>query len=52
MQSVEKEGTKVCDKLSEITLPEGAKLQANLEDFGNHGTCISAQSLRALTLGH
>ena len=52
MQSVEKEGMKLYEKLVAISGGESVRLQESLEDFGKHGTYISVQSLRTLTLGH
>jgi hypothetical protein len=52
MQSVEKEGMKLYDKFVGIGGGESVRLQESLEDFGKHGTYISVQSLRTLTLGH
>ena len=53
MQSVEKEGMKLFEKLGGIGGGESVRLQESLEDFGKHGAYISVhQSLRTLTLGH
>ena len=52
MNSVEKEGMKLYDKLASIPGGESARLQESMEDFGTHGTYRSVQSLNTLTLGH
>jgi len=52
MNSVEKEGMKLYEKLGSIPGGESARLQESMEDFGTHGTYLSVQSLNTLTLGH
>ncbi len=52
MNSVEKEGMKLYDKLASIPGGESARLQESMEDFGTHGSYFSVQSLNTLTLGH
>ena len=45
MQSVEKEGMKLYDKLGAIGGGECDRLQEGMEDFGTHGTYIVLYSL-------
>ena len=52
MNSVEKEGMKLYEKLGNIPGSQSAKLQESMEDFGTHGSYFSVQSLNTLTLGH
>lgn len=51
MVSLEKEGMKLYDQLENIQGAESQRLSTLMEDFCKHGSCISVQSLRTLTLG-
>ena len=45
MNSVEKEGMKLYDKLALIRGGESERLQDSMEDFGTHGTYIPVCNL-------
>jgi len=49
MNSVEKEGMKLYEKLAKVDGSESERLQESMEDFGTHGVYISVRSLNTLT---